>query len=165
MWQDKFYKIMNIGFVMYDWESIKPELDSTLRLIQESIKRGHKVSAIYPNEMAIRRTIVWANCYVVTNSNPNTNDVFEFYKNCELKEEFIPMNEQDVVFFRDNPPLDNHLLNFMDTLEKDTFFINSISRLRKANNKIYPATLANLHSNDDPIKHKVTSCGRINSIK
>jgi hypothetical protein len=65
---------MNIGFVMYDWESIKPELDSTLRLIQESIKRGHKVSAIYPNEMAIRRTIVWANCYVVTNSNPNTND-------------------------------------------------------------------------------------------
>ncbi len=41
---------MNIGFVMYDWETIKPELDSTLRLIHEGIKRGHKVSAIYPNE-------------------------------------------------------------------------------------------------------------------
>lgn len=146
---------MNIGFVMYDWESIKPELDSTLRLIHEGIKRGHKVSAIYPNEMAIRRTTVWANCHVITSSNPNTNDVFEFYKNCKLNEEFIPMKEQDVVFFRDNPPLDNHLLNFMDTLEKDTFFINSISGLRKANNKIYPATLANLHSNNDPSKRLI----------
>ena len=71
-----------------------------------------------------------------------------------LKEEFIPMKEQNVVFFRDNPPLDNHLLNFMDTLKKDTF-INSISGLRKAHNKIYPATLANLHSNDDPGKRLI----------
>ena len=38
---------MNIGFVMYDWEDVKPKLDSTLRLIQESISRGNKVSLIY----------------------------------------------------------------------------------------------------------------------
>ena len=42
---------MNIGFVMYEWESVKPKLDSTLRLIQESVSRGHKVSLIYPYEL------------------------------------------------------------------------------------------------------------------
>ena len=40
----------------------------------------------------------------------------------------------------------------MDTLENDVFFINSISGLRKANNKIYPATLANMHSEIDKSK-------------
>lgn len=143
---------MNIGFVMYDWEDVKPKLDSTLRLIQESISRGNKVSLIYPNEMAIRRTTVWANCRIVSSSKPNAQDNFEFYESCSLSEEFIPMNNHDVIFFRDNPPLDTHVLNFMDTLENDTFFINSISGLRKANNKIYPATLEDLHDNDDPKK-------------
>jgi glutathione synthase len=146
---------MNIGFVMYEWESVKPELDSTLKLIQEAISRGHKVSLIYPYEMAIRRTCVWANCRIVESSKPNAQDNFEFYNSCRLTEEFIPMNNHDVVFFRDNPPLDTHVLNFMDTLENDTFFINSISGLRKANNKIYPATLAALHDNDDPKKRLI----------
>jgi len=141
---------MNIAFVMYEWSTIKPYLDTTLRLIHEALKRGHKVSAIYPSEMAIRRTIVWANCHIITSNNLNTDDVDEFYSSCQLTEEFMPMKEQDVVFFRDNPPLDNHLLNFMDTLENDIFFINSISGLRKANNKIYPATLESMHSNDNP---------------
>jgi len=146
---------MNIGFVMYEWESVRPELDSTLRLIQESVSRGHKVSLIYPNEMAIRRTCVWANCRIVTSSSPNAQDNFEFYKSCTLTEEFLPMNEHNVVFFRDNPPLDTHVLNFMDTLDDEIFFINSISGLRKANNKIYPATLATLHDNDDPAKRLI----------
>ena len=146
---------MNIGFVMYEWESVKPKLDSTLRLIQESVSRGHKVSLIYPYEMAIRRTCVWANCRIIESSKPNAQDNYDFYKSCTLKEEFIPMNNHDVVFFRDNPPLDTHVLNFMDTLENDTFFINSISGLRKANNKIYPATLAALHDNDDPKKRLI----------
>ena len=119
---------MNIGFVMYNWESVEPKLDTTLRLINECLLRGHKVTAIYPNEMAIRRTEVWANTYVISSNNLETENFIEFYRSCTLKEEFVKMCEHDVVFFRDNPPLDNHLLNFMDTLENDVFFINSISR-------------------------------------
>ena len=146
---------MNIGFVMYNWESVKPKLDTTLRLIKECLTRGHKVTAIYPNEMAIRRTEVWANTYVISSKDLETENFIEFYSSCTLKEEFIKMREHDVVFFRDNPPLDNHLLNFMDTLENDVFFINSISGLRKANNKIYPATLANMHSDTDMSKRYI----------
>ena len=115
---------MNIGFVMYNWESVKPKFDSTLRLIKECLLRGHKVTAIYPNEMAIRRTEVWANTYVISSNNLEEENFIEFYRSCTLKEEFIKMSEHDVVFFRDNPPLDNHLLNFMDTLENDVFEVN-----------------------------------------
>ena len=31
---------MNIGFVMYNWESVKPKLDTTLRL-KRVFTRGH----------------------------------------------------------------------------------------------------------------------------
>jgi len=140
---------MNIGYIMYSWDLIQPELDSTLRLIHESINRGHKVSIIYPNEMAIRRTIVWGNCHVIENKDAISKDLQEFYNSTTFTEELSPLKEQDVIFLRDNPPLDNHLLNFLDTLENDTVFINSISGLRKANNKIYPATLAALHDNEN----------------
>ena len=73
---------MNIGFVMYNWESVKPELDTTLRLIRECLLRGHKVTAIYPNEMAIRRTEVWANTYVISSDNMETENFIEFYSSC-----------------------------------------------------------------------------------
>ena len=146
---------MNIGFIMYSWDLINPELDSTLRLIHESIIRGHKVSIIYPSEMAIRRTIVWGNCHVIDNNVTTSNNLEEFYHSVTFTEGLSPLKEQDVIFLRDNPPLDNHLLNFLDTLENDTFFINSISGLRKANNKIYPATLAALHDNENEDKRLI----------
>ena len=121
---------------MYNWSEVIPELDTTLRLIHESIIRGHKVSVIYPNEMAIRRTIVWGNCHVINKKKSISNDILTFYNETTFTEEFLPLKEHNVIFLRDNPPLDNHLLNFLDTLVNDTFFINSISGLRKANNKI-----------------------------
>ena len=89
---------MDVGFVMYDWDTVKPQLDSTLRLVQEAISRGHKVSLIYPNEIAIRRTMVWANCRVVHSSKPNAQDNLEFYKSCSLTEELIPLNNHHVIF-------------------------------------------------------------------
>ncbi len=146
---------MNIGFLMYSWSEVVPELDSTLRLIHESVKRGHKVSVIYPNEMAIRRTIVYANCHVIVPKEPLSESLTDFHNEVTLIEEFNPLKQLNVIFLRDNPPLDNHLLNFLDTLVDDTFFINSISGLRKANNKIYPATLAALHDNNDPNKRLI----------
>ena len=72
----------------------------------------------------------------------------EFYNQVTITKEFHPMNIHDVIFLRDNP-LDNHVLNFLDTLDGSTLFINSISGLRKANNKIYPATLSNLYNSED----------------
>ena len=132
---------------MYDWQKVEPELDSTVRLIHEAAIRGHRVSIIHSNEMAIRRTIVCSTCHILTNVNIS-EDIIEFYHQATFKQELLPLNDHDALFLRDNPPLDNHLLNFLDTVEEDVFIVNSISGLRKANNKIYPATLASLHDED-----------------
>ena len=35
---------MNICFIMYPWENVDPEVDSTLRLIHEAVKRKHQVA-------------------------------------------------------------------------------------------------------------------------
>jgi glutathione synthase len=143
---------MNVGFIMYSWNDINPDLDSTLRLIHESVKRGHKVSLIYPSEMAIRRTIVWSYCHVIDSSLTYSESPVTFYDQVSLSKEFHPISIHDVIFLRDNPPLDNHVLNFLDTLDGSTLFINSISGLRKANNKIYPATLSSLYDSNDASK-------------
>jgi glutathione synthase len=132
---------------MYDWQKVEPKLDSTIRLIHEAATRGHRVSIIHSNEMAIRRTIVWSTCHILTNINI-PEDIAEFYHEATFKKELLALKDHDALFLRDNPPLDNHLLNFLDTVEEDVFIVNSISGLRKANNKIYPATLASLHDDD-----------------
>lgn len=143
---------MNVGFIMYNWKEISPELDSTLRLIHECVVRKFKVSLLYPSEMAIRRTTVCSFCHVVDYKEDYSSEMVEFYNQVTITKEFHPMNIHDVIFLRDNPPLDNHVLNFLDTLDGSTLFINSISGLRKANNKIYPATLSNLYNSEDKSK-------------
>tara|TARA_B110000908_G_scaffold134829_1_gene159452 strand:- start:1538 stop:2323 length:786 start_codon:yes stop_codon:yes gene_type:complete len=50
-----------------------------------------------------------------------------------------PLKEFDVIFMRDNPPLDGLVLNFLDSIKDDVFIINAIDGLREANNKIYTA--------------------------
>lgn len=51
----------------------------------------------------------------------------------------MPLSGFDVIFVRTNPPLDSVTLNFLDSVRHDTFIINDIDGLRKANNKLYPA--------------------------
>ena len=115
---------MNVGFIMYNWKEISPELDSTLRLIHECVVRKFKVSLLYPSEMAIRRTTVCSFCHVVDYKEDYSSEMVEFYNQVTITKEFHPMNIHDVIFLRDNPPLDNHVLNFLDTLDGSTLFLN-----------------------------------------
>ena len=134
---------------MYSWDMIQPELDSTLRLIHESINRGHKVSIIYPNEMAIRRTIVWGNCHVIKNKNAISKNLEEFYNSTTFTEELSPLKDQDVIFLRDNPPLDNHLLNFLDTLENVMEPVEQKGHGPHEWNPVRAAQLCRMRNHDD----------------
>jgi glutathione synthase len=53
----------------------------------------------------------------------------------------LPLSGFDVIFVRTNPPLEPVMLNFLDSVRHDTFIINDIDGLRKANNKLYPAAI------------------------
>jgi glutathione synthase len=135
---------MNIGFIMYDWKDIDPELDSSFRLVHECVIRNHKVSIIYSSEMFIQKNKVCSYCHIVNHKDVYSSDMNEFYEHTTLTKEFQPMGVHDVIFLRDNPPLDFPMLNFLDSLNDSILFINSLSGIRKANNKIYPASFNSL---------------------
>jgi glutathione synthase len=42
---------------------------------------------------------------------------------------------------RANPPLDNLVLNFLDSIKDQVFIVNDVEGLRKANNKLYTAAM------------------------
>lgn len=135
---------MNIFFLMYPWDSVEPEMDSTLRVIHECVSRGHTVAIGYPNNLTIRNSATFGFCKMIRSFDKVPTGIPAFYKKVKFKESLLPLSGFDAIFVRINPPLDVVMLNFLDSVKDDTFIINDIDGLRKANNKLYPATF------DDP---------------
>jgi glutathione synthase len=132
-------KKMKICFIMYPWERVTPSQDSTLRIIHEAVKRGHEVSITHPSNLTIRDSITLSLCKQISLGEKLTNSITSFYKTVKFNTEMLPLSEFDVIFMRDNPPLDGLVLNFLDSIKDDVFIINAIDGLREANNKIYTA--------------------------
>lgn len=143
---------MNICFLMYPWERIDYETDSTLRLIHEACLRGHKVAVTHPAKLTMRKSVTSAYCRIVSGGKiPSTPQ--SFYKKSVLKEKMLPLSGFDVIFMRANPPIDNLMLNFLDSVKHDTFIINSVDGLREANNKLYTAALYDPENEIIPLTH------------
>lgn len=130
---------MKICFIMYPWERVVPKQDSSLRIIHECASRGHEVSITHPNKLTIRDSITYAFCKNISNTKIKV-DIPSFYNSVEFVEEMTDLKTFDVIFMRDNPPIDTLMLNFLDSIKDDVFIINSVEGLRKANNKIYTAS-------------------------
>ena len=128
---------MNICFIMDPWDSIDPEIDSTLRIIHEAVSRGHRVGIIQPWNLAIRDNETYAFCKIIQKQDKVSENMTSFYKKVKFKKQRVPMKGFDVLFLRKDPPLDTLMLNFLDSVKDDTFIVNDIDGLRKANNKVY----------------------------
>ena len=124
---------------MYPWEKVHPSQDSTLRIIHEGVKRGHEVSITNPSNLTIRDSVTLSLCKKISLEERLTNSMSAFYKTVKFESEMRELSEFDVIFMRDNPPLDGLVLNFLDSIKDDVFIINAIDGLREANNKIYTA--------------------------
>ncbi|WP_394749086.1 glutathione synthase [Spongiimicrobium salis] len=144
---------MNICFLMYPWEDIDPENDTSLTLIHECVKRGHGVAMCIPANLTIRNTVTSAFCTVVGRMEKPPSNLKTFYKQAKLREEMLPLAGFDVIFMRANPPLDPLMLNFLDSVKDDVFIVNSLQGLREANNKLYTAAFGDSHSNIIPVTH------------
>lgn len=144
---------MNICFIMYPWEKIDPENDTTLALIKECVKRDHGVAMCTPANLTIRNSVTTANCTVIGRMDKTPASLKMFYKKAELREEMLPLAGFDVIFFRANPPLDPIMLNFLDSVKDDVFIMNSLEGMREANNKLYTAAFGDAHSNIIPATH------------
>ena len=130
---------MNICFIMYPWDAIKPETDSTLTLIHECAERGHRVAITTASNLTIRDSITMSFCQVLDSKVKVSKSIPIFYKQAKFKEQMLPLAGFDVIFMRANPPLDNIVLNFLDSVKNDVFIVNSVEGLREANNKLYTA--------------------------
>lgn len=130
---------MKICFIMYPWERVNPAQDSTLRIIHESVKRGHEVAVTHPSNLTIRDSVTLSLCKKLNHPDKLTNSLPAFYKTIKYESEMMVLSDFDVIFMRDNPPLNGLVLNFLDSIKDDVFIINAIDGLREANNKIYTA--------------------------
>lgn len=144
---------MNICFIMYPWESIDAENDTSLALIKECAKRGHGVAMCTPANLTIRNSVTCAYCTVIGRMEKVPSSLKAFYRRAETREEMLPLAGFDVIFFRANPPLDPIMLNFLDSVKDDVFIMNSLQGMREANNKLYTAAFGDAHSNIIPATH------------
>ncbi len=144
---------MNICFLMYPWEEIDAENDTSLALIHECVKRKHGVAMCSPANLTIRNSVTNAFCTVLNRMDKVPNNLKTFYKQVSLREEMLPLAGFDVIFMRANPPLDPIMLNFLDSVKDDVFIMNSLQGLREANNKLYTAAFGDSHSNIIPATH------------
>ncbi|MFT5807997.1 MAG: glutathione synthase [Moritella dasanensis] len=143
---------MKICFVMYPWESVEPENDSTLRMIHEVASRGHTVALTTPNNLTMRDSMSIAFCKVLKKGAVSAN-IPGFYRKAEFREAQLPLAGFDAIIMRSNPPLDTMALNFLDSVRDDTFIMNDIDGLRVANNKLYTASMSDLNKEFIPVTH------------
>ncbi|WP_371377651.1 glutathione synthase [Thalassotalea aquiviva] len=144
---------MKICFIMYPWNRVEPESDSTLRLIHECVKRGHTVALSTVNNLTIRDSVASAFCDVFTKNTKVSDNIISFYKTAHFKRAQLPLAGFDAVIMRANPPLDTLALNFLDSVRGDTFIMNDLDGLRIANNKIYTASFQDTESEFIPATH------------
>lgn len=137
---------MKICFIMYPWSRIKPETDSTLRLIHECCSRGHTVALSTVNNLTIRESVASAFCDVFKKNKKTADNIVSFYKKAEFRRSQLPLAGFDAIIMRANPPLDTLALNFLDSVRADTFIMNDIDGLRMANNKLYTASFQDTES-------------------
>lgn len=144
---------MKILFIMYPWEKVDPENDSTIRLIHECAVRGHTLAISTVNTLTIRDNVTSAFCDLYKTNGKVPDKITTFYRKAEFRHVQLPLSGFDAIFMRANPPLDTIAMNFLDSVHSDTFIINDINGLRLANNKIYTARFQDAHNKFVPSTH------------
>ena len=129
---------MKICFVMYPWNKVEPEKDTTMRLIKECTDRGFEVSYLTTSDISISKGSVIGKCRKLIFTE--TEDCVEFYHTMQFETAIKNLTDFDMIFMRSDPPVDPLLLNMLEMIEDQVFFVNKPSGLRKANNKIYAAS-------------------------
>lgn len=144
---------MKICFIMYPWERVEPETDSTIRLVHEAAARGHTVAITTPSALTIRGSVASAFCDVLKRDQALSKSMPTFYRKAEFKKKALPLSGFDCIFMRANPPLDTLALNFLDSVRNHTFIMNDIDGLRIANNKLYTASFDDPANEFIPVTH------------
>jgi glutathione synthase len=141
---------MHIGFIVADWENIG---DSTLTLVKESFKRGHRVSVLYTNNLTVRDNIVHGFIETIDSMDRVPESLSSFHKRAKFTKSFVDLHTFDALMIRKDPPINPLVLNFLDAIKDEVVIINDIDGVRKANNKLYTTTFYDPDNSFLPITH------------
>jgi len=130
---------MNICFIMYPWQDMDPDNDSTLAMIHEFVKRGHGLAITTPANLTIRDSVAYGFCRCLKRGEKLSKSLKSFHAKAQFYDEMLPLAGFDVIVLRSNPPLDMIMLNFLDSVKDDVFIMNDLDGIRRANNKLYTA--------------------------
>jgi len=144
---------MNVCFIMYPWDEMDPENDSTLAMIQEFAKRGHGLAITTPANLTIRDSVAFGFSRCLKRPEKVSNNLKSFHRNSEFYDEMLPLAGFDVIILRSNPPLDMMMLNFLDSVKDDVFIMNDLDGIRRANNKLYTAVFEDDNNEIIPRTH------------
>ena len=128
---------MNICFIINDWYKMDPVIETSIRLIHESHIRGHNTGVLYPENLTIRNNVAYGFVKMLERKEKIPDNMVTYFNKTTFKEVMLPLSGFDAIFVRKNPPIDNIMLNFLDSIKDDVFIINDVEGMRKANNKHY----------------------------
>lgn len=144
---------MNICFIMYPWNEMDPENDSTLAMIHEFVKRGHGLAITTPANLTIRDSVAYGFCRCLKRGEKLSKSLKSFHAKAQFYDEMLPLAGFDVIVLRSNPPLDMIMLNFLDSVKDDVFIMNDLDGIRRANNKLYTAVFEDENNEIIPRTH------------
>ena len=128
---------MNICFIINDWYTMDPLIETSIRLLHECLIRGHNTGVLYPENLTIRNNVAYGFVKMLERTDKIPDNMVTFFKKTTFKESMLPLSGFDAIFVRKNPPIDSIMLNFLDSIKDDVFIINDVEGMRKANNKLY----------------------------
>ncbi len=144
---------MHIGFIIANWSGINPDKSSTLRIIQECVRRGHTVSVLYTNNLTVRNNIVHGMLETIDKMDKVPESTQSFYKKVTFTRRMNPLHVFDCLMIRKDPPINPLVLNFLDAIKDEVVIVNDVDGLRKANNKLYTTTFHDPNNTYLPVTH------------
>lgn len=144
---------MHIGFMIANWSELTPSKNSTILVIRECLRRGHKVSILYPENLRVKNNVVYGSLLRIQAMEKIPENISQFYKKVEFKMLSSPLHSLDSLMIRKDPPIDPIVFNFLDSIKNECVIINGIDGIRKANNKLFTTTFSDPNNDYLPITH------------
>jgi len=144
---------MKVCYIMCPWNEVEPDIDSSILMIHEGVKRGHEVSMATPDHLGVRDGQAIARCQVFKKDQPLSDNLEVFHVEADITWVNLKLKDFDIIVMRADPPMDYLMLNFLDSVKDDVFIVNSLRGLRNANNKVYTATYFDPENEIIPITH------------
>lgn len=128
---------LSVGIVMDPIEAIKPYKDSSLAMLLEAQRRGHRLIYMQPEDLFLKNGEPWAQTTELKVWDRSQDEQYYGFGSSKA----LPLGELDMILIRQDPPFNNDYLYCTHMLElaeaHGTLVVNKPQSLRDANEKLF----------------------------